>query len=94
MELTVEHLKAEKQFAIDLNGSRAFLDYRFDGGTLILIHTEVPPELGGRGLGGRIVQAALDYADKQGLAIIPQCPFVASYIEKHSQYQRLVAASS
>lgn len=94
MDVTVEHLEAEKQFAIDLDGCRAFLDYRFDGGTLVLVHTEVPPELGGRGLGGRIVQAALIYAEEQELTIIPQCPFVASYIEKHSQYQRLVVEPS
>lgn len=90
MTETVENNKSENRFQTEVDGFLAFIDYDLDENTLTLIHTEVPAELGGKGLGGKVVKAALDYAKDQGLKVIPQCPFVAHYIEKHKEYGALV----
>ena len=66
--------------------------YRRRNGRLALIHTEVDEALEGRGLGSRLVRAALDDAREQGLEVVPLCPFVASYIDRHPEYQDVVAA--
>lgn len=91
MDVTVENNKSAHRFQTEVDGFTAFIDYRLSGETITLIHTKVPPELEGRGLGSKLVKAALDSARNDGLKVIPECPFVASYIERHEAYSDLVA---
>jgi hypothetical protein len=68
-----------------------FTEYRRRGGLIAFIHTEVDPEFEGRGIGGRLVSAALDAAREQDLAVLPFCPFVRAYIAEHpDEYLDLV----
>ena len=62
-------------------------------GRIAFTHTEVDEALEGRGLGGALVGTALDDARREGLEVVPLCPFVAAYIERHPEYQDLVAAN-
>lgn len=71
------------RFAIHLDGHVAELVYRLEGDRLRLVHTGVPDELGGRGLGGVLVRAAVDRAEAEGLTIVPDCPFARGWLEKH-----------
>lgn len=64
--------------------------YSETGDLTIFVHTEIEPEGEGRGLGSVLVQGALDHiADRNG-RIVPLCPFVAGWIERHPDYRRLV----
>jgi predicted GNAT family acetyltransferase len=56
------------------------------------VHTEIDPRFEGRGLGGKLVSAALDEARADGQIVLPFCPFVNGYIERHPQYADLVPA--
>lgn len=67
------------------------IDYRLHGDVIRLIHTEVPEEFGGQGHAATLARAALDDARSRGLTVRPDCPYVASYIEKHPEYADLVA---
>jgi uncharacterized protein len=67
--------------------------YRPRTDSLALVHTSVEEAFEGRGLGGRLVAAALDDARARGLKVVPICPFVRSYLERHPGYGDLVAAS-
>ncbi len=69
----------------------AFLSYRHVGGSLTLDHTEVPPELEGRGIASKLTRTALDYAREQGLQVVPICPYVSTYLKKHSEYLDLLS---
>ncbi len=64
-------------------GVEAELMYRLRDGRLMLVHTAVPPELEGQGVGGRLVTAAIEYAAAQGLTVVPSCPFARSWLERH-----------
>lgn len=75
--------EAAARFTLTVDGHLAELVYRRVGDRLVLVHTGVPPELEGRGLGGRLVQAALARARRDGLAVVPQCPFARAWIERH-----------
>jgi predicted GNAT family acetyltransferase len=66
--------------------------YRRRNGRMALIHTEVDEALEGRGFGSKLVRTALDDARRQGLEVVPLCPFVASFIDRHPEYQDVVAA--
>lgn len=72
-----------ERFTLEEDGHTAELIYHLHGNRLALIHTEVPDELGGRGIGGKLVQAAIERAGKEGLTIVPNCPFARSWLEKH-----------
>jgi predicted GNAT family acetyltransferase len=76
--------QAESRFEISDGGYLAELRYHRNGNRLVLIHTEVPEELEGRGFGGRLVVAAVDRAVREGLTIVPYCPFARGWLERHS----------
>ncbi|TPG15540.1 GNAT family N-acetyltransferase [Sphingomonas oligophenolica] len=82
---------AEQEFEIEVEGHRAIAAYQREGGTIVFTHTKVPPEIEGRGVGSKLIRAALDSARDQGLQVVPQCPFVAAYIDRHPEYRDLLA---
>lgn len=73
----------EHRFVYRVDGAEAQLVYRRNGRRLILVHTEVPDELGGRGIGGQLVQAAVDSARANGWTVAPWCPFARNWLENH-----------
>lgn len=73
----------EHRFRYVETGHEAELVYRDGGGELILVHTGVPEALGGRGIGGRLVQAAVDRARETGETVVPWCPYARAWMEKH-----------
>jgi uncharacterized protein len=75
--------QAGSRFEVAADGYLAELAYRRNGSRLVLIHTEVPPELAGRGIGGRLVAAAVDRAAHEGLTVVPLCPFARGWLERH-----------
>jgi len=91
MANTVRDNAARHRFEFDVDGHLAFSNYRRDGATLTILHTEVPAALGGRGIGSALVRGLLDIARAQGLKVKPRCPFVAAYIDKHPEYADLLA---
>jgi predicted GNAT family acetyltransferase len=76
---------SEERFVFTEDGHTAELVYHVHGDRMTLIHTEVPHEFSGRGLGGALVQAALDRARRDHLTIVPNCPFARSWLEKHPE---------
>jgi uncharacterized protein len=75
--------EAEHRFELTVDGHTAFLEYRQVGRRLVLIHTEVPDALEGRGIGGQLVRAALARAQRDDLTLVPRCPFARSWLERH-----------
>lgn len=86
----VTNNEAESRFEITVDGRTGFLNYHRRGNSMVLIHTEVPPELEGRGLGGSLARAALEHARSEGLRAVPRCPFVAAWMERHPEYNDLL----
>jgi predicted GNAT family acetyltransferase len=76
---------ANERFVLEEDGHTAELIYHLNGTRFVLIHTEVPDELGGHGIGGRLVHAALDRARRENLTIVPKCPFARSWLEQHRE---------
>jgi len=74
---------AENRLEIDVGHARAELVYRAVRGRLVIVHTGVPDELAGSGLGGKLVAAAVEKAIAEGLTVVPSCAFAASWLRKH-----------
>ena len=84
--------KAHHRFELVVEGHLAAAYYEVEGNIITFVHTEVPPELGGKGVGGRLVQGALDQVRAAGMKVIAECPFVKAWIGKHPEYKDLLKA--
>lgn len=73
------------QFEMTVDGKTAFLSYERRPHSIVIQHTEVPVELRGRDLGGRLAEAAIRAARAEGLPIVVECPFVREYVRKHPE---------
>ncbi|MFN2136657.1 MAG: GNAT family N-acetyltransferase [Candidatus Promineifilaceae bacterium] len=87
--------ESQKRFEVVIGEQLAKITYIMLGPeTIIFTHTVVPFSLKGQGIAGEMARVALDYARENNLTVIPQCPFVRSYIERHPQYEDLVQKST
>ncbi|MGB3830098.1 MAG: GNAT family N-acetyltransferase [Ornithinimicrobium sp.] len=90
--ITVSNNAAASRFEIQRNGEVVgHLDYRTMGNTVDLTHAETDDAVRGQGIGGQLVQGALDTIKVEKMTVIPTCPFVADWIERHEDYQGLLA---
>lgn len=80
-----------QRFEMDTGAGLAVAEYRRDGDTLVIFHTEVPPALRGRGMGDRLVRGVLDEVRRRNLKVVPRCWFVRGFVESHAEYRDLVA---
>jgi predicted GNAT family acetyltransferase len=74
---------ARSRYEVTRDGYTAELDYVIEGHRIVLLHTEVPEALGGQGIGGELVEAAVQRAARDGLTIIPRCAYARRWLEKH-----------
>lgn len=90
-EAAVRDNRAARRYELTVDGMVAFAAYEPSAGAIRFTHTIVPEALGGKGVGSRLIKAALDDVRAQGLKVVPQCSFVAGYIDRHPDYQDLLA---
>lgn len=88
--LNIFNDKQRQQFQVQLEDETASLEYRLHDGMIVLMHTEVPEKLGGRGIGSALTQFGLDFARMNHLPVKVYCPFVATYLKRHPEYMDLV----
>jgi predicted GNAT family acetyltransferase len=95
-ENVVRDNKQEHRFEMDLgDGKKAFIEYAAAGeGVVELIHTEVPEEFEGQGIGSRLVKGTFEILQEENLRMMPSCRFVAVYLQRHPEYQSLTASTS
>jgi hypothetical protein len=84
--LIIQHHPEEGRFKIDLGDAQAVLDYRVEGDKIYFLHTGVPPEYEGQGIGSRLARAGLDFALQKGYKIVALCSFVDGYLRRHPEY--------
>lgn len=82
----ITHAPERQRFELHIEGHTAYEEYFHIPQGVVFAHTIVPPELGGRGIAGRIVQHALAWARQGGLQVRPDCSFVRAYMDKHPEY--------
>jgi len=85
--------KAHHRFEMHIDGAIAFLIYRLNEPVITLVHTEVPESMEGKGVASALIEKVLDYIEKQGLRLVPECPFVRAYLKRHPDWKRILDAS-
>ena len=90
MPFAIRHEPEARRFVADIEGQAAYITYRErEGLVLELDHTYVPKSLRGGGIGSQLTARALDYARERGCRVVPSCPFVAAYMQRHPEYRGL-----
>jgi len=89
--VTVRHNPTAHRYETVVEGHLAVCEYELGEGRMTFTHTLVPPELRGRGIAELLVRPALADARAAGRKVIPACSYVAKFIERHMEYQDLLA---
>jgi predicted GNAT family acetyltransferase len=87
----IRHNESAQRFETTVDGLLCRCDYRMHGDTMMLVHTEVPPQLEGRGIASHLVQAAFEYAKKYEWDVLPVCSYVQSWARRHPEYESMLA---
>ena len=87
----IAHDAAASRFTLSVDGQQAVLEYRREGDVMVIIHTGVPPAIGGRGIAAQLLKGALDHARAQGWKVRPACDYASAYLRKHHEYSDLLA---
>jgi predicted GNAT family acetyltransferase len=87
---TITNNEKEQRFETMVDGELAYLEYRFYKGDIAMMHTFVPEKMEGRGIASSLAKFALEYAKANKLPVMVYCPFVASFLKRHPEYNELV----
>jgi predicted GNAT family acetyltransferase len=92
MASSVRHDPERSRYELFVDGALVGVaDYRVHDGTWVFSHTEIAPDRRGQGLGAELVRAALDDVRKEGGHVVPQCWYVADFIDAHPDYADMVS---
>ncbi|MFG1779242.1 GNAT family N-acetyltransferase [Micromonospora sp. NPDC049051] len=91
MSTLVEDNPAKRRFEILVDDALAgFTAYLPRGEVLVFTHTEVDPKFQNMGVGAALVRGTLDQLRERGATVVPRCPFMAAFIDRHLEYADLV----
>jgi predicted GNAT family acetyltransferase len=93
-QITVVDVPERNRYEAVVDGEVAFAEYMLRGDVVTFVHTLVPGALEGRGVGSALARAALDDSRARGRSVVPRCPFIRAYIDRHEEYADLVDASA
>ncbi|MEJ7745905.1 MAG: GNAT family N-acetyltransferase [Luteimonas sp.] len=91
MTTAITHDRVGRKFTTSVDGHEGHVDYESDDGRIVITHTVVPAEIGGRGIAAELVKAALDFARDEGLKVEPRCSYAEGYLQKHPEYASLAS---
>lgn len=89
--MAVRDNKDRSRFELDAGNEIAFANYRLTPSAVIIIHTETPRALRGRGIASELIKGALDLIRRDGKKVIAGCGFVVDYLDRHPEEADLVA---
>ena len=91
MPAAVRNDHAHNRYEIGVDGHVAVAVYSLAPGVITFIHTEVPKELGGRGIGTMLARGALEDVRRLGLKVVVKCSFIRAFMDKHPEFNDLLA---
>jgi predicted GNAT family acetyltransferase len=89
--MAVRNNTASHRYELEIDGSLAKAWYREHGNVITFTHTDVPEALSGRGVGSALAKGALDAVRAAGKKVVAVCPFIATYLKRHREYDDLLA---
>lgn len=90
LEVSLVKNEEKHQFEIIVDTHKAFIVYKERDKIITLVHTEVEPELEGKGAATAVIEKTLAYIEDNNYRLIPHCPLVFAYIKRHPEWKRIV----
>ncbi|WP_433722332.1 GNAT family N-acetyltransferase [Actinoplanes sp. CA-051413] len=96
MTFTVTDVPERERFEAhdEADALAGVLTYQLTGSIIAYTHTKVDPQFEGKGVGSALARAAMDDARSKGRTVVPICPFLSGWLEKHPEYEAIVARST
>jgi uncharacterized protein len=89
--IEVADVADRERYEVSLDGDVVgFTAYKLRPNLIAFVHTDVDERFQGRGIGDQLIRFALEDARARGLAVLPFCPFVKAFIERHREFEELV----
>ena len=82
--------EAANRFEMNVDGNIAIIEYKQLPGKIALLHTEVPPQLEGKGAATAIIEKTLAWIEENNLKLMPLCPLVVAYIKRHPEWRKII----
>jgi predicted GNAT family acetyltransferase len=92
-KFAIQHNPAAMRFEAVVDGMLCRSDYRMHGDTMMLVHTEVPAQLEGKGIASALVKASFKHAADNGMDVLPVCSYVRAWVQRHPEVKPLLADS-
>ena len=90
MGYQVNDNKELNRFEVHEEGEIGFLEYEADENYIALLHTEVPGDIGGKGIAQALAGHAFNFAKEKKLKVLVYCPFVSTYVKRHPELNELI----
>jgi hypothetical protein len=84
---TIEHDASAHRFTTEVDGHLGELEYTVSGNVMSIMHTRVPPAIGGRGIAAELMKAALEAAAANQWKVRPVCSYAVTYMKRHPNQQ-------
>lgn len=96
MTITVTDVPERERFEArnEAGALAGVLTYQLTGGIIAYTHTKVDPDFEGQGVGSALARAAMDDARAKGRTVVPICTFLSGWLDKHPEYEEIVARST
>jgi uncharacterized protein len=91
MPAIVRDNPARHRYELEVEGHVAVAEYRLAAGVIAFVHTVVPKELGGKGVGSALARGTLEDARRRRLKVVAECPFIKGFMDKHAEFNDLLA---
>jgi uncharacterized protein len=83
--INIVNNERQEQFQASVDGEIAYMEYRFKDDMIVLMHTDVPDRLSGKGIATSLAAFAFKYAKEKGLKVKVYCPFVLTFVKRHPE---------
>ena len=90
-DMNVSRNAAQNQFETIVDGQTAVAVYELEGAQMTITHVLVPESIAGQGVASALAKFAIQTARAENLKIVPQCPFMAAYFERHPENNGVLA---
>lgn len=88
--LNIKHDKDKKQFTLDINGELAKVDYILKNNKMYLVHSEVPYNLRGQGIGKVLVEKTFEQLTKEGYNAVAICSYIKAVASRSEKWKDII----
>lgn len=89
MTISIQHHPEKSCFQAIIDGHTCLIEYELENNVMHIMHTLVPPEVGGRGIAAELTRFALDTASNKHWKVHPVCTYTIAYLKRHPEYTNI-----